>query len=83
LGDEEFELRVSGGELTVTRGDVDHPDAVLDTDQTTLLSLLRTDCALDDALGSGQLRLEGDRAVVEKFRRLFPLPEPVASTPAE
>jgi DNA-binding HxlR family transcriptional regulator/putative sterol carrier protein len=83
LGDEEFELRVGGGALTVTRGEVDHPDAVLDTDQTTLLSLLRTDRALDDALGGGQLRLEGDRTVVEKFRRLFPLPEPVAATPAE
>jgi DNA-binding HxlR family transcriptional regulator/putative sterol carrier protein len=83
LGDEEFELRVGGGALTVTRGEVDHPDAVLDADQTTLLSLLRTDRALDDALDGGQLRLEGDRTVVEKFRRLFPLPEPVAATPAE
>jgi hypothetical protein len=33
LGDEEFELGVSDGELTVTRGQADHPDAVLDTDQ--------------------------------------------------
>jgi ubiquinone biosynthesis protein UbiJ len=49
----------------------------------TLLSLLRTDRPLDDALASGQLRLQGDRAVVEKFRRLFPLPEPEAATPAE
>jgi DNA-binding HxlR family transcriptional regulator len=76
LGDEEFQLAVSWGELTISRGEVDHPSAVLDTDQTTLLSLLRTDRPIEDALASGQLRLEGDRAVVEKFRRLFPLPEP-------
>jgi DNA-binding HxlR family transcriptional regulator len=82
LGNEEFQLRVSDGELTVTRGETDHPDAIVDTDQATLISLLRTDRPLDDALASGQLRLQGDHAVVEKFRRLFPLPEPEATTPA-
>ena len=65
------------GELTVTRGELDEPDAVLDTDQTTLTSLLRTDRPLDDILASGNLRLAGDRGIVERFRRLFPLPQPI------
>ena len=77
LGDERFQLHIADGELAVTRGELDDPDAVLDTDQTTLLSLLRTDRPLDDILASGNLRLAGDRGIVERFRRLFPLPQPI------
>jgi DNA-binding HxlR family transcriptional regulator/putative sterol carrier protein len=77
LGDERFQIRIADGELTVARGEIDEPDAVLETDQTTLLSLLRTARPLDEALASGNLRLAGDRGVVERFRRLFPLPQPI------
>jgi DNA-binding HxlR family transcriptional regulator/putative sterol carrier protein len=77
LGDERFQIRIANGELAITRGEADDPDATLDTDQRTLLSLLRTDIALDEALANGNLRVAGDRRVVEKFRRLFPLPEPM------
>jgi hypothetical protein len=35
--------------------------------------LLRTNIALDEALANGNLRVFGDRRVVEKFRCLFPL----------
>ncbi len=78
LGDERFQIRIGDGELTVTRGQSDDPDATLDTDQSTLLSLLRTDRPLDEALASGNLCLAGDRTLVERFRRLFPLPPLVA-----
>ena len=77
LGAERFCLRVAGGQLAITRSDIDGPDATLDTDQATLLSLLRTDRGLDEALDSGKLRLIGDHAVVDRFLRLFPRPEPV------
>jgi DNA-binding HxlR family transcriptional regulator/putative sterol carrier protein len=77
LGDEPFQIHIAGGQLTVARGETERPDATLDTDQATLLSLLRTDRPLDEALASGELRLAGDRAVIEKFRRLFPLPQPI------
>lgn len=77
LGDERFEIRIVDGELAVTRGDAEHPDATLETDQATLISLLRTERLLDDALASGALHLAGDRAVVERFRRLFPLPQSI------
>ena len=77
IGDERFGVRIADGELSVRRGEVDGPDATLDTDQATLLWLLRTDGALDEALAGGNLRLAGDRDVVERFRRLFPLPQPV------
>jgi DNA-binding HxlR family transcriptional regulator/putative sterol carrier protein len=76
LGDERFQVCIADGQLTVTRGETDRPDATLDTDQATLLSLLRSDRPLDAALASGELRLAGDRALVERFRRLFPPPQP-------
>jgi DNA-binding HxlR family transcriptional regulator/putative sterol carrier protein len=77
LGDERFQIRIADGELAVSRGEIDDPDATLETDQATLLWLLRTDRPLDEALASGNLRLAGDRDVVERFRRLFPLPQPI------
>lgn len=77
LGDERFQLHIADGELTVTRGELDDPDATINTDQTTLLSLLRSERPLDDILASGNLRLAGDRGIVERFRRLFPLPQPI------
>ncbi|MDT5015535.1 MAG: hypothetical protein QOD39_1695 [Mycobacterium sp.] len=79
LGDEHFKVRIADGELLVARGEIDHPDAMLETDQATLISLLRKDLPIDDALDSGQLSIAGDRTVIEKFRRLFPLPQPTVA----
>jgi DNA-binding HxlR family transcriptional regulator len=81
LGDQPFQLRITAGELTLTRGENEHPDATLETDQATLLALLRTDHDLDQVLADGSLRLAGDRALVERFRHLFPLPEPAGPAP--
>lgn len=76
LDDQAFQLRITGGELTLTRGENGHPDATLETDRAALITLLRTDHDLDQVLADGSLRLSGDRALVERFRHLFPLPEP-------
>ncbi len=81
LSGQPFRLRITGGELSLTRGEDDHPDATLVTDQATLLSLLRTDNGLDGMVEDGSLRIVGDRAVVERFRRLFPLPAPAEPAP--
>ncbi|OBI49942.1 transcriptional regulator [Mycobacterium kyorinense] len=75
LSGQPFQLRIAGGKLTLTRGEHERPDATLETDQTALLSLLRTDSDLDEILADGSLRIAGDRALVEKFRHLFPLPQ--------
>ncbi|MEE2855584.1 MAG: winged helix-turn-helix transcriptional regulator [Actinomycetota bacterium] len=79
LDDQPFRLQINGGELTLARGESGHPDATLETDEAALLSLLRTDRDLDQILADGALRLTGDRALVERFRRLFPLPQPAGS----
>ena len=34
LGDERFQIRIADGELTVSRGEIDDPDATLETDQS-------------------------------------------------
>jgi alkyl sulfatase BDS1-like metallo-beta-lactamase superfamily hydrolase len=79
LGDEPFQIRIAHGELTISRGDTHNPDATLHTDQRTLLLLLRTDTGLDELETKGTLRITGNAEIVERFRRLFPLPQPVPS----
>ena len=74
IGDERFAIRVANGELAIARGEIDNPDAVIDTDTATLLSIVRAEQSVDDALASGRLRLTGNQPAVESFARLFPLP---------
>ena len=74
FGDVHFRVRIEDGRLDISRGDPENSDLILDTDQTTLLSLLNPDGSVDDALSSGQLRLTGDTALADWFRGLFPIP---------
>ncbi len=74
LDDQRFRAVVSGGELSLERGEVSDPDAVLTTDAGTMLAVAHGREALDTA----DLTVEGDREAVEQFFGLFPLPEPVA-----
>ena len=75
LAEAHFRVGIADGNLAIDRGDAESPDLILDTDQTTLLSLASPDGSVDDALASGQLRLTGDKAVAERFRDFFPVPE--------
>ncbi|GAA3652176.1 winged helix-turn-helix transcriptional regulator [Nonomuraea antimicrobica] len=77
LGEDTFQVAIADGRIDVSRGRSDRPHATLDTDLTTLLTLLRTDRPLDEVLAGGVARLEGDRSVVDRWRRLFPLPQQV------
>jgi DNA-binding HxlR family transcriptional regulator len=76
LDDERFEVRIAHGDLTVSRGDVHDADATLITNQHSLLQLLRTSIPLDELQADGTLRIAGNAEIVERFRRLFPLPQP-------
>jgi DNA-binding HxlR family transcriptional regulator len=81
LGDERFSIRVADGDLTIARAEPESPDATLVTDPATLLSLLRAKQSLDEVLAAGQLQVAGDRVSVERFARLFPVPDqPVTQT---
>ena len=78
LGEDRFRAEVAEGRLEIARGTVEQPDATVEADAGTLAGLVYDDLELDDALSSEDLRIRGDRAVVERFLALFPLPGPVA-----
>ncbi len=75
LGEERFRAVVAG-DLTLERGQVDQPDAVVTTDHETLLALAHRRVALDDAEAAGDVSVEGDREAVARFFGLFTLPDP-------
>jgi len=80
FGDDRFLARIAGGAFEIARGGTDPPDSVIDTDPGTLRSVVFAGRALDDAIGSGDLRLHGDRLVAERFATCFPRPEPAPPT---
>jgi DNA-binding HxlR family transcriptional regulator len=78
LGEDRFRTEVAEGRLEIERGTAEQPDATVEADAGTLAALVYDDLELDDTLDSGDLRITGDRAAVERFLALFPLPEPAA-----
>jgi DNA-binding HxlR family transcriptional regulator/putative sterol carrier protein len=74
LGDDRFRVEVADGELEVARGTADHADATIESDPDTLNSVLWGDRKLAEAQRAGELAIEGDKAAVERFLRLFPAP---------
>jgi DNA-binding HxlR family transcriptional regulator/putative sterol carrier protein len=76
LGEDRFRIAVSGEAIEIARGGADQPDARVDTDPGTLTAVLWNGGSLAEALRAGELRIEGDKAAVERLVRLFPLPEP-------
>ena len=80
FGDSPFRVRIAGGKLEAVPGTAAAPDAVIEADPNALAAVVYGGRRLTDALRAGELRIEGDRAVVERFVTLFPLPEkaPVA-----
>jgi DNA-binding HxlR family transcriptional regulator len=79
FGEDRFRIAVADDQIQVARGDADQPDATIDTDPDTLAAVLWAGRPLADAQRSGSLTIEGDNAAVERFVRLFPMPEPAAA----
>jgi DNA-binding HxlR family transcriptional regulator len=80
IGEARFRVEVSGGSLEIERGTAERPDAVIEGDPGVLGALVYEGRGLDEALRSREVRIEGDRSKVERFLKLFPLPEPAASS---
>jgi DNA-binding HxlR family transcriptional regulator len=78
LGEDRFRAEVAEGRLEIARGTAEQPDATIEAEAGTLAALVYDELELDDTLSSGDLGIEGDRALVERFLALFPLPEPAA-----
>jgi DNA-binding HxlR family transcriptional regulator/putative sterol carrier protein len=77
IGDDRYRARVARGELHLTRGAAEHPDAVLETDAPTLVAVAYGGRKFSEAVKAGELKVEGDKALARQFFTLFPLPEPV------
>ena len=66
-----FRVAVADGTIAINRGAADDPDAVIETDPTTLEEVAFGLTALDAAEASGALQLRGDRELVSRFFTLF------------
>jgi DNA-binding HxlR family transcriptional regulator len=82
LGEDRFRIEVAHDEIEIARGGTDQPDATIATDPNTLTSLLWGGRPLSAAQRSGHIRTFGDERAVERFLRLFPIPEPAATARA-
>jgi DNA-binding HxlR family transcriptional regulator len=71
-----FRAEVAGGRLDLEAGRWDSPDAVIAGDPNALAAVIYGGQGLAAAIGAGHLTVDGDIAIVERFVRLFPLPEP-------
>src|SRR5918997_2071693 len=71
FGEDRFRAVVGDGRFEISRGVADDPDATVESDSDTLAALIYAGRHLDDAVESGDLRIEGDRAAFERFLRLF------------
>jgi DNA-binding HxlR family transcriptional regulator len=78
IGDDCFRAEIESGRFAVGRGSGGHADAILTTGAATLRALVFGDRTIADAIGRGDLRIDGDRRVAARFIRCFPRPAPVS-----
>lgn len=81
FGEQEFRARLAGAEFTVERGVAERPDVTVAGEATMLAGVVFAGIPLADALRSGALTVEGDRAAFAHLITLFPLPGPAAVVP--
>jgi DNA-binding HxlR family transcriptional regulator len=74
LGEDRFRIDVADDAIEAARGGADQADATIDSDPDTLNAVLWDGRSLTDAQRSGKMTIEGDKAAVERFVRLFPMP---------
>jgi DNA-binding HxlR family transcriptional regulator len=80
LGDQSFSLVVADGRLELTRGEQTGRAALLDTDTATLAALVWHGRPLRDAIGLGDVSVEGDGSAAERLLTLFRTPITAAVT---
>lgn len=81
LGGETFLAHLSGGRIAVERGKLDDASLIFSGTPPVLAGAIYGGQPLEALESGGGLKVEGDRALAERFVRLFPLP-PKAPLPA-
>jgi DNA-binding HxlR family transcriptional regulator len=78
---EPFTVAVADGGVTTMPGSDPAAAITATTSAATLVALLRGDIAVDDALESEELALDGDREVIDRFVEAFAYPPELVSAP--
>ncbi|HZB61661.1 MAG TPA: winged helix-turn-helix transcriptional regulator [Microvirga sp.] len=74
LGEETFLAHLGGGRIEIARGPLDEADLVFTGTPPVLAGAIYGGQPMKALEGAGALRIEGDRALAERFISLFPLP---------
>ena len=77
LGEDGFVVRIRGGDVETRRTPPEHVDLLFECAPTVLAAAVYGDVQMDALEGEGTLRIEGDRALAERFVTLFPLPDKI------
>ncbi|MEZ5785943.1 MAG: winged helix-turn-helix transcriptional regulator [Xanthobacteraceae bacterium] len=81
LGASTYLVRLKGGKFEVGRGNIDQADAVFIGPAPAIAAAVYGGQSLKTLAAQGQLMVEGDRKLAERFLTLFPLPEKAESPP--
>jgi DNA-binding HxlR family transcriptional regulator len=73
IGGDTCTVTVSGGALEITRGRPDHADVSLAGDMATMRAVAFGREPITDAEQDGRLTVTGDRALADRFTRMFPV----------
>lgn len=73
IGEDRFRAVVADGEMELTRNTAKNPDAIIDADVNTLAAVVYGGRRFAEAVRSGELRIEGDKAIAKQFLTLFPM----------
>jgi DNA-binding HxlR family transcriptional regulator len=74
LGREEFVATLVKGTLTIARGAANEADVVVEGDQQAVVGAIYGGVPLAKLEKAGALKIGGDRALFERYIKLFPLP---------
>ena len=78
FGEEAFRLVLKDGDFSADRGEAAEADVIISGDQNALAAVIYGGMPFQDVAGA--LAVEGDRALAERFVRLFPLPPKAPAT---
>jgi DNA-binding HxlR family transcriptional regulator len=78
LGEDSFNVVIADGQIDVARGEADSPDATIVTDTTGFLDLFHQHRTLDQVVTAGDAAITGNKKLVARLVKLFPLPAPAA-----
>ena len=67
-------ILVKSGRVSAPATSTEEPDVVIDTEPGVMRALLAGAQTLDEAIGTGSLRVEGDRVDAARFVEMFRFP---------